>query len=91
MTDSKHNSIGGQAADQLRAYVNRIERLEEEVTGLNADKSEIYAESKAAGFDKPTLRKLIQRRRKNATDVQEEDALLELYEAAVFVPADPLD
>lgn len=89
-TDSKHNSIGGVAADQLRAYITRIERLEEEVSGLNADKREIYAEAKAAGFDKKTMRKLIIRRSKDETEIYEEDALLELYEAALFKP-EPVD
>ncbi len=90
--DRHHNSLGGAAADQLRAYVTRIERLGEEIDGLNGDKREVYGEAKAAGFDKPTMRKLIQRRRKDRSDLQEEDALLELYEAIVTnVPRDPLE
>lgn len=90
--EKHHNSLGGSGADQLRAYVARIERLEEEIKGLNDDKREIYAEAKSCGFDKATLRKLIARRRKASNDLQEEDALLELYEAAIAAPPkDPLE
>lgn len=71
------------AADQLASYVNRIERLEEEVAEMNGDKSEIYKEAKACGFDVKTLRALIKRRRMDRADRQEADALLELYEAAL--------
>lgn len=88
--DSLRDAIGGNSAEQLRAYVRRIERIEGEVDDLNADKSEVYAETKAAGFDKRTLRKLVVRRRKDRTDVIEEDELLEMYEAAM-VAADERD
>ncbi|KFH18467.1 DUF2312 domain-containing protein [Brucella abortus] len=84
-------ALGGNAAKQLRAYVTRIERIEAEVAELNDGKSEVYAEAKACGFDKKVMRKLIQRRRKGREAVEEEDAILELYEAAVNgVEVDPL-
>ena len=75
-----HNSV---AAEQLLSYLTRIERLEEEVDGLNEDKREIYSEAKAAGFCKKTMRKVILRRRKTRDDVQEEDETLALYEAVL--------
>ena len=71
------------AAGQLSAYVSRIERLEEEIKGLNDDKGTIYAEAKACGLCKKTLRKLIARRQKDSAEVREEDLLLELYESAI--------
>lgn len=69
--------------EQLCAYVSRVERLEEEIKDLNADKKEVYGEAKAVGFDVPTLKKVIQRRRKEASEVQEADYLLDAYEHAV--------
>ena len=83
--DNYHNALGGNSADQLRAYVSRVERLEEEIKGLNDGKREIYQEAKACGFVVRTLKKLIARRRKDRSDVIEEDDLLDLYEQAMTV------
>lgn len=84
-----HNSL---AADQLRGYVSRVERLEGEIASLNGDKKEVYGEAKACGLDVPTLKRVIQRRRRDKTDLNEADALLELYERVVNKPPpDPLD
>lgn len=84
-----HNSL---AADQLRGYVSRAERLEEEIAGLNDDKKEVYGEAKACGLDVPTLKKVIQRRRKDKADLHEADVLLRAYEDIVNRPKpDPLD
>ncbi len=81
--DPKHNSVGGVAADQLRSYVTRLENLNGETDALAEDKAEVYSEAKSAGFCKKTLRKVIARRRGGREDTAEEDALLELYEAAI--------
>jgi len=72
--------IIGNAADQLRAYVRRIEKIEEAIAELNGDKTSIYSEAKACGFDLPTLRKLVQRRRKRREDLVDADETLEAYE-----------
>lgn len=87
--DSLRDAIGGNSVEQLRSYVQRIERLEEEIGALNEDKREVYSETKAAGFCKKTLRKLVIRRKKAQSDVAEEDALLETYEAAMAKPKKP--
>ena len=76
-------ALGGNAVEQLRAYVKRIERLEDEISELNSGKSEIYQEAKAVGFCKKTMRKLIIRRKQGRTASKEEDELLALYEAAL--------
>lgn len=76
-------ALGGNAVEQLRAYVVRIEKLEEEISQLNDDKSEIYKEAKAIGFCKKTMRKLITRRKQGKQTTDEEDQLLALYEAAI--------
>ena len=79
-TNNLHNVLGGAAADQLRAYVKRIEVLDEEIAGLNKDKSEIYVEARTVGFCKKTMRKLIGRRKRDRYEVQEDDDLLLQYE-----------
>jgi uncharacterized protein (UPF0335 family) len=71
------------AADQLRSFVERIERTEEEIKGLNADKSDIYKEAKVNGFDVKVLRKVVALRRKDYAERQEEDAILEVYMQAL--------
>ena len=80
---SFHNVLGGNSADQLRAYISRIERLEEEIDGLNDDKRDIYKEAKSCGFDRKVMRMVVNRRRKNRTDLLEEDTMVELYEQAM--------
>ena len=71
------------AADRLRAFVQRIERLEEEKAALAADIREIYAEAKGDGFDTKVLRQVIKRRKQDKADLDEQEALLELYLSAL--------
>ena len=73
------------AADRLRAFVQRIERLEEEKAALAADIREIYAEAKGNGYEPRVMRKVVTLRRMKDADRQEEEALLEVYRAAVGV------
>ena len=76
------------AEDQLRAFVERIERLEEEIKALNGDKSEVYAEAKGNGFDVPTIKKIVRIRKMDHAERQEQDALLDLYMSALgMVPS----
>src|SRR6185437_7114806 len=71
------------AQDQLRAFVERIERLEEEIKALNDDKSEVYAEAKGNGFDVKVLRKIIADRRKDYSARMEFETIYDLYAAAL--------
>lgn len=71
------------AQDQLKAFVRRIEALDDEIKVLNEDKSEVYAESKANGFDNKILRKVVAERRKGAAEREEQDALFQLYWDAI--------
>ena len=71
------------AADKLRGFVERIERLEAEKAALAADIREVYAEAKASGFDPKTLRALVRLRALDAADRDEQAALLELYKSAL--------
>lgn len=82
-------AVSTEAAQQLRGYVARVERLQWEIDELNSDKKGIYGEAKACGLDVPTLKKVVQRRRKDKTDLDEQDTLLELYERVVNVRPQP--
>ena len=73
------SDAGGIAADQLRAFIERIERLEEEKKVIGDDIKEVYAEAKGTGFDVKILRKIISLRRKQPHEREEEDAILDLY------------
>lgn len=77
------------AQDQLRAFVERIERMEEEKAAIAADIKEIYAEAKGNGFDTKILRKLVMIRRQDANERLEQEALLELYMSALGMVAAP--
>lgn len=71
---------------QILAFVERVERLEAEISDLNHDKAEVYAEAKGNGFDVRALKEIVSRRRKVARDPQgaeELAAAIELYEAAI--------
>jgi len=70
---------GGVAADQLRAFVERIERLEEEKQAITDDIKDVYGEAKGTGFDTKILRQIIRLRKQDAGERQEQEALLDLY------------
>ena len=71
------------AADQLRLFIERIERLEEERKGIGDDVRDVYSEAKGQGYDTKTMRAIVRLRKmeKNARD--EADALLETYRNAL--------
>jgi uncharacterized protein (UPF0335 family) len=73
---------------QLKAIVERIERLEDDKKAISADIKEIYAEAKANGFDTKILRKVIALRKKEAAAREEEQAMLEVYMSALGMIAD---
>lgn len=70
---------GGVAADQLRAFVERIERLEEEKKTIGDDIKDVYGEAKSTGFDTKVLRQIIRLRKQDSAERQEQEALLDLY------------
>lgn len=67
------------ASDQLKSYIERIERLEEEKNNTSEDIKEVYDEAGSSGFDKKIIRKLIALRRRDPDEVKEEEAILDLY------------
>jgi len=87
MGKSGHNSF---AKDALKSYFERIERLQEEKDALSADMKEVYAEAKGTGFDTKIMRKVIALRKMDKTELQEMDALLDLYRTAVGLGNDDL-
>jgi len=74
---------GGIAADRLRSFLDRIERLEEEKAGLTADIREVYAEAKGSGFDTKVMRQIVRLRKMDSADRQEQEALLDVYRRAI--------
>lgn len=76
-------STEGVAADQLKSFVERIERLEEEKAGVAADIKDVYAEAKGNGFDTKTIREIIKIRKQDYATRQEQQAILELYMQAL--------
>jgi uncharacterized protein (UPF0335 family) len=74
------NSVAG---EELKAFIERIERLEEEKAALAGDLRDVYSEAKSNGFDTKIMRKIVSLRRKDHAERQEEEAIMELYLAAL--------
>lgn len=81
--DNTANDSGGVSGQRLKAFIERIERLEAEKAALAEDVKDIFAESKAVGFDTKTMRKVIRLRKMDKEKRQEEEELLELYKSAI--------
>ena len=67
------------APDLLKAFIERIERLEEEKATIAGDVKEVYAEAKAQGFDTKILRKVVALRKRDAAERREEEEIMDLY------------
>ncbi|MEM6382120.1 MAG: DUF2312 domain-containing protein [Pseudomonadota bacterium] len=84
------------AAGQLRALIERIERLEEEKKAIANDIKDVYGEAKANGYDTKVLRQVVRIRKQDQAERQEQEALLDLYlgalgGAAVVAPENDQD
>ena len=73
----------GFAKDQLKSFIDRIERLEEERAALSADIREVYSEAKGTGFDTKIMRQVIKLRKMEKDDRDEQEHLLDLYKRAL--------
>lgn len=71
------------SAEQLRLFIERIERMEEEKANSAADIKAVYGEAKGTGFDIKTMRAIVRLRRMDRNARQEQEALLETYKAAL--------
>lgn len=86
------SDVNGVAQDQLRSFVERIERLEEEKKTISDDIKDVYAEAKGNGFDTKVLRRVISLRKQDADERSEQEAILDLYMQALgMAPAMPED
>ena len=77
--DITHDTAQSVSVGQLRAFIERIERLEEEKSTISEDIKEVFAELKGSGFDTPAVRAIIRARKKEAHERQEEEAMIQLY------------
>jgi uncharacterized protein (UPF0335 family) len=68
---------------KIRSFVERIENLDTELTELNEQKKEVFAEAKAEGFDVRILREIIKLRKQDQDERDERDSLLDLYMRAM--------
>lgn len=73
----------GVAAEELKQFVERIERLEEEKAGISGDIKDVFVELKGRGFDAKAVRSILRVRKKDHAERQEEEAILELYMQAL--------
>lgn len=71
------------AADELRAFIERVERMEEEKSAIGSDIKEIFAEAKGRGFDPKILRMIVKIRKQDANERAEQEAILGLYMSAM--------
>jgi uncharacterized protein (UPF0335 family) len=83
MADEITESSQTVAAGQLRALIERIERLEEDKKSIADDIKDVYAEAKATGFDTKAIRQIVRLRKKDQAEREEEETILDLYKAAL--------
>jgi uncharacterized protein (UPF0335 family) len=86
MSEIGHNSDvtnSGVAGEELKQFVERIERLDEEIKALNGDKSDVFKELKGRGFDAKAIRKIVAIRRIDHSERMEQEAIIDLYKQAL--------
>jgi uncharacterized protein (UPF0335 family) len=75
--------VGGIAGEQLRAFIERIERLEDEKKDVQEQIKEAFSEAKGSGFDTRIMRQLLRLRKLRDADRSEQEELLEIYKSAI--------
>lgn len=75
--------VGGVAGKRLKSFLDRIENLETEKSGLASDIKDIFAEARGVGFDVKIMRKILRLRKMETEKRREEEELVELYKAAI--------
>ena len=83
MSDTITDASYRVTADELRQFIERMERLEAERKDLADAQKEVLAEAKGRGYDTKVLRKVIALRKRDANDIAEEEAVLEMYKEAL--------
>ena len=77
------SKTGGVEVSKLKQYIERIERLEEEKAALASDVRDLFAESKANGFDTKAMRQVLKLRKMEASERTEQEYMLDLYKRAL--------
>jgi uncharacterized protein (UPF0335 family) len=80
---SKKARVGGVAVDQLKSIIGRVEKLEEEKTGISADIRDVFSEAKGNGFDVKAIRQIIKIRKMDASEREEQETMLDTYMRAL--------
>lgn len=76
-------TIGGNAKEQLRTIVERVEYVEKQISDLSQDRTDIYKEATGNGFNAKALREIVRRRKADAQKLAEHEATVELYMSAL--------
>lgn len=77
------HSLGNLTAEHLKAFVERIERVQEDIDNLNDDKRDIYTEAKGNGFDVKAIKHIVALRAKDQNSVREFETIVDLYKNAL--------
>lgn len=83
MAGNEDVTNAGVAAEELKQFIERIERLEEEKAGIAGDIKDVFAELKGRGFDPRAIRQILRIRKQDHSERQEQEAILELYMQAL--------
>lgn len=83
MSDTSSDASYRVTADELRQFVERFERLEQEKKDIADQQKEVMAEAKARGYDTKVIRKVIALRKRDRDEIAEEEAVLEMYKQAL--------
>ena len=85
MTKSGHNSGDPYSvtADELRQFIEQVEQLDAEAKDIADQKKELMAEAKGRGYDTKVMRKVIAMRKRKPDELAEEEAIIEMYKAAL--------
>lgn len=85
MADDVTDSPAGFAKEQLKSFIERIERLEEEKKAIADDIKDVFAEAKANGFDVKALRTILKIRKEDVDERKEHEAIVDLYMQALGI------
>jgi uncharacterized protein (UPF0335 family) len=83
MTDATSDAAYNVTADELRQFIEQFEQLDAEKKDIAERQKEVMAEAKARGYDTKVMRKIVALRKRDRNDVAEEEAILEMYKAAL--------
>ena len=83
MSDTQTDASYRVTANELRSFVERIERLEAEKKDLAEQQKEVMAEAKGRGYDTKVMRKIVALRKRDKDDIAEEEAVMEMYKEAL--------